>query len=255
MAGEAKIAIVEDDPEIRDLVANYLRKEGFAPRPCANAGELDAVLAAETPDLIVLDIMMPGEDGLSICRRLNGAAPVIILSAKGEDLDKIIGLEVGADDYLAKPFNPRELVARIRAVLRRAESGPSAHGPEAALGEETAGADAPEPSRDVYLFEGWRFDLDAHTLTNPDGEETVLSGGEFALLREFIRRPKRVLSRDDLLEWTRGREAEAFDRSVDVQLSRLRRKLGEDPRAPALIRTVRGGGYMFTAAVHREPGR
>jgi two-component system OmpR family response regulator len=200
---------------------------------------------AFAPDLVVLDLMMPGEDGLSICRRIAPRLPVLVLSAKGEDVDRIIGLEVGADDYLAKPFNPRELVARIRAILRRRALGPA----------DTVSSVSSPPSpdtepREVLSFEGWVLDVDGRRLAAPSGNQTSLSSGEFALLTEFARRPRRVLTRDQLLDLTRGRDTEAFDRAIDVQLSRLRRKLsahgGED-----LIKTIRNEGYLFSADVTR----
>jgi two-component system OmpR family response regulator len=241
------IAIVEDDPEIRSLVSGYLARERFEPIECRNGAELDAVLARRHVDLIVLDLMMPGEDGLSICRRIAEArrAPILILSAKGDDIDRIIGLEVGADDYLAKPFNPRELVARIRAVLRRGAA------PLRDTAETPAEPEANDGApREIYRFAGWRLDVDARSLKRSDGATVPLSGGEFALLVAFTRRPRRVLSREQLIEWTRGPDSESFDRAVDVQLSRLRRKLGDDTQE--LIKTIRGDGYLFAADVRRE---
>lgn len=234
------IAVVEDDSEIRALVTGYLEREGFVAHGCNGGAAFDALRRRERVDLVVLDLMMPGEDGYSICRRLiaEGGPPVIILSAKGEDLDRIIGLELGADDYLAKPFNPRELTARIRAVLRRR------HGP---AGGDASG-DAPDG---LYRFSGWRLDINARALVDPGGRDVELSGGEFSLLSAFVQRPGRVLSRDQLLNWTRGRDADPFDRAIDVQLSRLRKKLGDDPRRPTLIKTVRGDGYVFTARVEK----
>ncbi len=186
-------------------------------------------------DLLVLDIMMPGEDGLNLCRRLRARSnlPIVFLTAVAEETDRIIGLEMGADDYLVKPFNPRELLARIRAVLRRA---------------------APEPPEtlDQYRFAGWILDPSKRELRNPDGVLVPLSTGEYDLLIAFLDRPQRVLNRDQLLDLTRGREALPFDRSVDVQLSRLRRKIEIDPKDPNLIKTVRGGGYVLVSAVERS---
>ncbi len=244
-----RIAVVEDDHEIRELVVAYLEREGFAPRGYFNGSAFDADREEFAPDLVVLDLMMPGEDGLSICRRVSPHLPVLVLSAKGEEMDRIVGLEVGADDYLPKPFNPRELVARIRAILRR-------------RGQTTAAVavpKAPEPKpmsrytepRETLHFDGWILDLDGRRLNDPDGADVSLSSGEFALLAEFVQRPRRVLSRDQLLNWTRGRDAEAFDRAIDVQLSRLRRKMAASGGGD-LIKTIRGDGYLFSADVRRD---
>lgn len=243
-----RIAVVEDDHEIRELVVAYLGREGFEPMGFANGSAFDADGAGFEPELVVLDLMMPGEDGLSICRRIAPKTPVLVLSAKGDEVDRIIGLEVGADDYLPKPFNPRELVARIRAVLRRrAHISP----PQADSPPEVAHAEPPIATpREILLFGGWTLDLGGHRLTAPSGAEVALSSGEFALLAEFARRPQLVLSREQLLDWTRGHAAEAFDRAIDVQLSRLRRKMSAEGGAD-LIKTIRGDGYLFTAEVRR----
>jgi two-component system OmpR family response regulator len=231
------IAVVEDDPEIRALLASLLTREGFEVEACANGAEFNRVLERRRVDLAVLDIMMPGEDGLSICRRLRarGDVAVLMVTAKADDIDRIVGLEIGADDYLAKPFNPREMVARVRAILRRTRE---AHR-------------AVEAPRETYRFGGWRLDAGSRDLTGPDGEATVLTGGEFDLLLVFLQHPQRVLNRDQLMDWTRGRNAAPFDRSVDVQLSRLRRKLGDGADGLGMIRTVRGGGYLFAPQVER----
>jgi two-component system, OmpR family, response regulator len=233
------IAVVEDDPEIRALVAGLLTREGFEAAPCADGGELDRLMARRRVDLAILDLMMPGEDGLSICRRLRvrGDTPVLMVTAKNEDIDRVVGLEIGADDYLAKPFNPRELVARVRAILRRTRAVHRV---------------ADGPPRPVYRFAGWRLDAGSRALTGPSGAAVELTGGEFDLLISLVEHPQRVLSRDHLLDWTRGRSAAPYDRTIDVQLSRLRRKLGDDPASPILIRTVRGGGYLFAASVERD---
>lgn len=234
------VAVVEDDPEIRTLVCGLLSREGFEASPCADATDLDRLLARRRVDLVVLDLMLPGEDGLSVCRRLAArtpSPPVLVVTAKGEDIDRVIGLELGADDYLAKPFNPRELVARARAILRRTRE---AHRPTSA------------PPREVLRFAGWRLDTGARALRDPEGAPVELTSGEFDLLMVFLAHPQRVLNRDQLLDWTRGRSAAPYDRAVDVQLSRLRRKLGDDPRRPEMIRTVRGGGYLFAALVEPE---
>lgn len=239
------VAIVEDDEDIRDLVATRLSQDGFDALACAGGADLDDALAAQTIDLIVLDLMLPGEDGFSICRRLSASAgpPIIILSARGEDVDRIVGLEIGADDYLAKPFNPRELSARIRAVLRRRQQSAA------------VSADEPDIDREVYRFAGWTVDVDDRAVAAPDGMPVILSAGEFALLVAFVRRPRRVLTRDQLLDWTRGDASAPVDRAIDVQLSRLRRKLGDDPREPRLIKTVRGDGYLFAADVRKAETR
>lgn len=246
------IAVVEDDPEILDLVNGYLTREQFEVIPCANGEVLDQTLSGKSVDLIVLDLMMPGEDGLSICRRLSSenGPPIIILSAKAEDVDRIVGLEIGADDYLTKPFNPRELSARIRAVLRRRgtiePAGDANH--NVPPGNGTPG---PTDDREIYIFENWLLDADGRALTDPSGAPVILSSGEFALLLAFARRPRRTLTRDQLLDWTRGTDSAPVDRAIDVQLSRLRRKLGDNPRQPRLIKTVRGDGYLFAADVRK----
>ena len=236
------ILVVDDDKEIRELLARFLAKHGLRVTTANGGTEMRAALADWRIDLVVLDIMMPGEDGLTLCRELRAASsmPVIMLTAMGEEVDRIVGLEMGADDYLAKPFNPRELLARIKAVLRRAEGTP-AQAANAAPGT-------------TLEFSGWRLDLDRRELRGADGVMVPLSGGEFALLAAFATHAGRVLSRDQLLDLARGRDAQPFDRSIDVQVSRLRRKIEPDPKQPALIKTVRGGGYMFTPDVARLPG-
>ena len=232
----AHILIVDDDREIRDLTGRYLRKHGFRVDSAADAKEMDRLLRDGRFDLIVLDLMLPGEDGLSICRRLRAATriPIVMLTAVAEDTDRIIGLEIGADDYLTKPFNPRELLARIRAVLRRAE-GP-----------------LPHPDGGTLVFAGWRLDPARRELRDPDGVLVELTAGGFDLLAAFVERPRRVLSRDQLLDLTKGRDAQPFDRSIDVQVSRLRRKIEADPKKPEVIKTVRSGGYIFTLPVERQ---
>jgi two-component system OmpR family response regulator len=232
----SRILVVDDDPGIRDVLSEFLERHGYAVRTAADGREMEAALAQSRPDLIVLDLMLPGEDGLSICKRVSGAGgpPVIMLSAMGEDTDRIIGLELGADDYLPKPCNPRELLARVKAVLRRRHEGPA--------------APAAGPSVE---FDGWRLDLVRRDLTSPAGVTVNLSTGEFNLLRTFVERPERVLTRDQLLDLARGPASEAFDRAIDVQISRLRRKL-DDGSGRDFIRTVRGEGYMFAASVIRR---
>jgi two-component system OmpR family response regulator len=235
------IAIVEDDPEIRSLLADLLRREGFEVEACGDVAQFDQLREQHVVDLVILDVMLPGEDGLSLCRRLRvtGEVAVLMVTAKGDDIDRIIGLEVGADDYLAKPFNPRELVARARAILRRTQGSPPV--------ETGAG-----PEREILTFAGWRLDTGSRELSAPSAEPVELTGGEFDLLMSFLRRPQRVLSRDQLLDWTRGRSAAPFDRTIDVQLSRLRKKLGAHDASTTLIRTVRGGGYLLSTPVRRE---
>jgi two-component system OmpR family response regulator/two-component system phosphate regulon response regulator OmpR len=226
------IYVTDDDPGIRELVAEYLTGQGYAVATAEDAISLDRLLAARLPDLVVLDWMMPGEDGLSIARRLRaqpGFPPIIMLSAKGEDIDRIIGLEVGADDYLPKPFNPRELLARIRAVLRRQGGGAAPAVSEAAR---------------LVRFGPFSVNLDARTLSR-DGAEIPLTGGEYALLEIFVTHANRALSRDWLMDQLRGFERDPFDRSIDVRVNRLRKKIEDDPANPAYIRTQRGQGYLF----------
>lgn len=232
------LLVVDDHREIRELVARFMTKHGFRVTAAEDGKEMRKVLANSAVDLIVLDLMLPGEDGLSLCRGLRATSniPVVMLTAMGEETDRIIGLEMGADDYLAKPFNPRELLARIKAVLRRAQSLPETGGP---------------PEKGPVRFAGWTLDLARRELQSPDGVVVPLSTGEFNLLMTFLRHPQRVLSRDQLLDLTRGRAAAPFDRSIDTQVSRLRRKLEDDPKEPTLIKTVWGGGYIFTAQVEK----
>jgi len=228
-----KILVVDDDARIRDLLKRYLTQEGFDVLLAEDGKSLNRVMMRETANLIVLDLMMPGEDGLSICRRLRAAndlTPIIMLTAKGEDVDRIVGLEVGADDYLSKPFNPRELLARINAVLRR-RPVPEVPG-------------APSTDSEVVQFGSFRFDLGARTL-HKAGEELTLTTGEFAMLKALVRHPRTPLSREKLAQLSRGREFEPFDRSLDVQVSRLRKLIETDPANPRMIQTVWGVGYVF----------
>jgi two-component system OmpR family response regulator len=235
---ESFIAVVEDDAEIRSLVIGLLVREGFSAAGCRTAADFDRLIDRQRVDLAILDIMLPGEDGLSLCRRLRarGDVPVLMVTARGDDVDRIVGLEIGADDYLPKPFNPRELIARVRAILRRTRD------------RQRVTPDMP-PER--YGFAGWTLDAGAQALTDPNRVPVELTGGEFDLLLAFVTHARRVLNRDQLLDWTRGRSAGPFDRAVDVQLSRLRRKLATHDSGVALIRTVRGGGYLFTVLVER----
>ena len=229
----ARILVVDDDPGIREVLCDYLGQHGYRAFGVGSAAEMDRALAATPPDAIVLDLMMPGEDGLSVVRRLAGKGPpIVMLSAMGEDTDRIVGLELGADDYLAKPCNPRELLARVRAVLRRPRENEA-------------------PTSPGLCFAGWRLDLLRRELTRPDGVSVTLSSGEFTLLRAFAERPGRVLTRDQLLEMARGSDADVFDRAMDVQISRLRKKL-DDGSGADLIVTLRGEGYMFDTKVERR---
>tara|TARA_B100000929_G_scaffold24956_1_gene18636 strand:- start:7412 stop:8152 length:741 start_codon:yes stop_codon:yes gene_type:complete len=231
------LLLVDDEPTLREPLAEYLTRQGFVVQEAKSAAAARTKLAQATPDLVLLDIMMPGEDGLSLCRHLveSRRLPTILLTAKGEAMDRIIGLEIGADDYVTKPFEPRELVARIRSVLRRAER-PAAPATDDEL---------------LYEFEGWQLDPLKHRLTDPDGALVPLSTAEFRMLRAFCDHPRQVLDRDRLLDMVQGREAHLFDRAVDNQISRLRRKIEADSRDPRFIQTVRGGGYRFATDVAR----
>ena len=231
-----RLLLVDDEPALREPLAEYLSRQGFAVAQAASAAEARSLLKNELPELVLLDIMMPGEDGLSLCRHLTDAhaVPTILLTARGEAMDRIIGLEIGADDYVVKPFEPRELVARIRSVLRRSAKG---------------GAIPPED--ELFEFEGWRLDPLKRRLTDPEGAMVSISSAEFRLLMAFLEHPRQVLDRDRLLDMVQGREAHLFDRAVDNQVSRLRRKVEADSKAPTLIQTVWGGGYMLAADVRR----
>lgn len=226
------VLLVEDDPEISRMLGDVLTDNGFAVSAAQSAVEMDEVLAGEAIDLVVLDLMLPGEDGLSICRRLRAGSsiPIIMVTARGDEVDRIVGLEIGADDYLPKPFNSRELLARIRALLRRAQ---------------TSTATALSRQR-VLTFAGWRIDPATRQLHNPDGVRVTMTSVEFDVLLAFCRNPGRVLSREQLLEMVHGGIAGPIERSIDVHISRIRQKLETDPRDPVLIKTVRLGGYLFT---------
>ena len=241
MEQTSTILIVDDDRDIRSLLADYLEANGYRAHSAADGNAMWKQLEEARPDLIVLDLNLPGDDGLSLCRKLRATSslPVIMLTARNEPLDRILGLEMGADDYLPKPFEPRELLARIRSVLRRSHAMPS-----------NAGSDKVQQMR----FSNWTLDLTARHLVNPDGIVIMLSGAEFRLLKVFLEHPNRVLNRDQLLNLTQGRDADPFDRSIDIQISRLRQKLGEDARVPQIIKTVRNGGYVLAGAVSVEPG-
>ncbi len=236
------ILIVDDDLEIRRLLVDYLVRNGFEAIAVRDGREMWQALERHAVDLIVLDLMLPGSDGLTLCRDLRAKPgkpnlPVLMLTARGEDTDRIIGIEMGADDYLVKPFNPRELLARIKSILRRTRALPPNLAPEAAR---------------YLVFAGWTLDTAERLLTAPDNVATPLSGGEYRLLRILLDHPNRVLTRDQLTEMIHGREAEPFDRAIDVQVSRLRQRLRDDSREPALLKTVRGEGYVLAAAVERR---
>ncbi|MET4727508.1 two-component system OmpR family response regulator [Lysobacter enzymogenes] len=233
------ILIVDDDRDIREMVADYLRKNGLRASTAADGREMRAALEAQDIDLIVLDLMLPGDDGLVLCRNLRAgphkAIPVLMLTARDDATDRIVGLEMGADDYLAKPFSPRELLARINAVIRRTRMLP----PNLRVSEAVR----------LIAFGRWRLDTTARHLLDAEGTAIALSGGEFRLLRVFLDHPQRVLSRDQLLNLTQGRDAEHFDRSIDLLVSRLRQRLQDDARDQSYIKTVRSEGYVFSQAV------
>ena len=245
------ILVVDDDREIRHLLAEYLEKQGLRCTAVADGRQMRAALEKGRFDLVILDLMLPGEDGLALCRHLRAAPaharmPILMLTARGEDMDRILGLEMGADDYLTKPFVPRELLARIRAILRRTRALPPN------LDEAAA------PRARQLAFAGWRLDTAARHLLDPEGVVVSLSGAEYRLLAVFLAHPQRVLNRDQLLELTQGREAEPFDRSIDLLVSRLRQRLREDAREPRILKTQRGEGYVLAAAVSEidaEPPR
>jgi two-component system OmpR family response regulator len=240
MEASPHILVVDDSADIREPLARYLGKNGMRVTRANGGQEMRRALKTSAIDLVVLDIMMPGEDGLSLCRMLRETTdiPVILLTALSEDTDRVVGLEIGADDYVTKPFNPRELLARIRAVLRRAQSMPKPAGPEAKR----------------LAFAGWLLDVPRRELTGADGVAVPLSTAEFRMLTVFLQRPHLVLSRDQLLDLTSGRSLEPFERSIDNQVSRLRKKIEPDPKNPTIIKTVWGGGYTLAADVSEEAG-
>ena len=239
MQDSPHILIVDDHRDIRDLVSRALTREGFRVSTAGDGKAMRQALADARIDLIILDLMLPGEDGFTLCRavRAESNIPIIMLTAKGDEIDRVVGLELGADDYIAKPFGSRELIARIRAVLRRTRT-------EASPGRQTPAAG--------YRFDRWRLDTGARELLRDDGVTVPLSTGEYDLLLVLVERPQRVLSRDQLLDLARGRAANAFDRSIDTQVSRLRKKLEHNPNQPAIIKTVWGGGYLFAPEVSGE---
>jgi two-component system OmpR family response regulator len=240
MTNAPHILIIDDHREIRELIGRALTREGFRISAAADGRAMRKVLADSRIDLILLDLMLPGENGLALCRelRMQSNIPIIMVTAKGEEVDKVIGLELGADDYLPKPFGTRELVARIHAVLRRTRADTASTAPQS------------RPKR--YAFDRWVLNTEARELIRDDGVTVALSTGEFDLLLVMVERPARVLTREMLLDLARGRSAVAFDRSIDTQISRLRKKLEADPAEPRIIQTVWGGGYLFAAAVSEQ---
>jgi two-component system, OmpR family, response regulator len=240
MTAQDHVLVVDDDSEIRNLLREYLQKNGYRVTTAADGKGMWHALEHATPDILVLDLMLPGDDGLTLCRNLRARSslPVIMLTARGEETDRIVGLEMGADDYLAKPFNPRELLARIKSVLRRTR----------ALPENLQ----PEDARRIR-FGGWTLDVAARHLIAPDGVVVALSGTEYKLLRTFLSHPNRTLNRDQLIDLMLSRDAAPFDRSIDVQVSRLRHRLGDDAKEASMIKTVRGAGYVLSVPVDMEP--
>jgi two-component system OmpR family response regulator len=236
MSDNGHILVVDDQKEICDVVQEYLTGEGYRVSTANDGGGMRRVLGQSHVDLVILDLMLPGEDGLTLARGLRDESGIgiIILTGRGETVDRIIGLEMGADDYLPKPFHLRELLARVKSVLRRVQSR---------MGEPS------QTTRSHARFAGWSLDLSSRELTSPAGQEVRLTTGEFDLLAAFVNNPNQVLSRDRLLDLARNREAGPFDRTIDVQVGRLRRKLEDDPQNPSLIKTVRGSGYIFTPTV------
>ncbi|VWX57392.1 response regulator [Sphingorhabdus sp. 109] len=236
MTNKTHILLVDDEASLREPLAEYLIKQGYKVQQAADASIARSLLNAYDFDIILLDIMMPGEDGLSLCRFVTDKTdiPVIIISAKTEETERIIGLELGADDYITKPFSPRELVARIKVILRRAEKNGTAQ-----VGTNGSG----------YQFSGWTLKCDKRSLVDADGVNVSLSTGEYQMLLALVSRAGKVLNRDQLLDITQGREAHAFDRAVDNQISRLRRKIEADPKNPEIIKTVWGGGYVLAGEV------
>ena len=233
---ETQLLIVDDDPEIRDLLSAFLRQNGFVVSVAENGEAMLRILQQQSIQLIVMDLMLPGEDGISLCRKVRqqSSLPIIMLTAMSTETDRIVGLEVGADDYLVKPFSPRELLARIRAVLRRSERNPDS------------------PAISSYRFGEWQLQLTRRELSRLDGTTAPLSSGEYDMLVLLVENAGKIVSRDFLMERTRGRENTPYDRAVDIQLSRLRRKLGDDSRNPQIIKTVRGGGYIFALPVQTQ---
>lgn len=234
------LLVVDDDPDIRQLLSEFLTQHGYVVHMAKDGKAMAQQLVQHSVDMVILDIMMPGEDGISLCRRLRAEStmPILMLTAITEDVERILALEIGADDYLSKPFNPRELLARIKAILRRTENVPSSND---------------QPKQNVFHFDGWQLDESKRQLLSPDHVEITISTGEYSLLQVFLQHPQEVLSRDRLLTLTKNRTAEPYDRSIDIQVSRLRQKLEADPKQPEMIKTVRGGGYILAVDVRVQP--
>lgn len=243
MSEALHVLIVDDEPRIRTMVRRYLVEEGLQVSEAGNGPEMRAVLNEQTVDLVLLDLVMPGEDGLSLAREIRRGSdvPIIMVTGKGDLIDRVVGLEAGADDYIAKPFHLREVLARIRTVSRRTR--------RQVAPEPAAPAGVAETSGAVLRFGGWILDLPRRDLRAPDGSGVALTAAEFELLRTFVQHPNRVLSRDQLMDLAKGRDWAAYDRTVDTQVMRLRKKIEADPSSPTLIKTVRGAGYLFAAAV------
>ena len=241
-ARSGRILVVDDDPRIRTMLSRYLDDEGFAVALAENGASFRAELARAPADVVLLDINLPGEDGLTLARELRGRDPdigIIMLTGRGDVIDRVVGLEVGADDYIPKPFHLREVLARIKTVLRRSRRA------------EAAAPAAVSAESELLRFDGWRLDLARRQLVDPEGSEVALTSGEFDLLKVFAQHPHKVLDRDRLMDLTRGRDWSVYDRSIDTQVSRLRKKIEKDPAKPALIKSVRGVGYVFAAQVER----
>lgn len=240
MINPLHVLVVDDDPRIRTMLRRYLVEEGFRVSEVPDGGAMRAALEGDRVDLVLLDLMMPGEDGLSLARhiRQHSDIPIIMLTGKGDLIDRVAGLEAGADDYIAKPFHLREVLARIRTVLRRGRTSAT-----------TPPVESPAGNDETLVFQGWRLDLLRRELKRPDGQAVPLTAGEFDLLRAFAANPNRVLARDRLMNLVKGEDWAAFDRAVDAQVVRLRKKIEADPSNPTLIKTVRGAGYVFATAV------
>ena len=239
METKPHLLVVDDDRDIRHLIRDYLLEHGYRVSLAADGRQMHVVLEQSRIDLIILDLMLPGEDGLSLCRKLRGqgSLPILMLTARTDPIDRILGLELGADDYLTKPFEPRELLARVRNILRRSQTQPVSLAPERVA---------------RYRFDGWQLNVATHELISPRGVSISLSVSEFRLLQVFLGHPNRILSRDQLMDFVKGREQDPFDRSIDLRVSRLRHKLQDDAKSPRLIKTLRNEGYVLAATVTVE---